>query len=185
MTGLRAYLRLMVESRRRLGMTPPEGFDYLCVEEFVELRGLRYESQSLTPNERAWLYEMTARKQFPIKECFANSQRLLFDAMYDLPHGWTVQYVEGYLAMADLPIAIHHGWLALNGKVIDLTIRRGKPTKQNRFADRVIGTFTDREYIGVPIDTKTVRQYVAMYREWSSLIDNYRDNFPLLRGVVP
>ena len=56
----------------------------------------------------------------PIKQCFDNARRLT-------ERSKALQYCEGFVASADLPLIIHHAW-AVNkkGEVIDPTLRAFK-----------------------------------------------------------
>ena len=87
--------------------------------------------------------ESTFRIEY--KLCFINSQ---------LVQGWDetkkLVYVEGFAWEHWMPHAVHHGWLTINGKVIDVT----GPPKRGRLPPakppRIFGEFMDRSYIGVP-----------------------------------
>lgn len=95
-----------------------------------------------------------------IKECFKNS----FDAVLINPTELT--YCEGY---ATGVIPVHHAWLVYKDKVID-------PTWHGR---NIINKNT--EYFGVEFNWNYVRK-VALETGYYGVLDNFTQNFPLLRG---
>lgn len=134
--------------------------DYINTEEYVAKLGKGYGPAELTRAELLLLRKAVAAArragcQFQIKQCFYNSQMLIGGNPQ-------IQYVEGYVMKEPLPIAIHHAWNTLNGKVIDLTMRH--PIGEGRadfYGCRVIGTWTDRRgYLGVEIPREEVRAHV-------------------------
>lgn len=111
--------------------------------------GREFVSQALTADElamtqRAALFAGVELAEFPRKQCFANSQKL---AMFDMSNRLT--YVEGFVWVAGIPI--HHGWVSLNGKVIDVTLR------DRETSEPIIGTFEGRVYYGVAFRTASWR----------------------------
>lgn len=117
-------------------------------------------------------------RRFPIQQCYANSISLvLADARF--------QYVEGYFAQEEIGpgFPIMHGWVILNGKVIDLTSRLSVPRKSGRLRDRVLGEFpAAREYFGVPVGRKYVMRSVFDPKFSGSIIDDWQRGFPVMRG---
>lgn len=112
-----AYLRQMIALRASANMSRPEGYAYGSIEEFVFKHGQQYGKGGLTKSERQYVLAAAKRQgSFPIKQCFYNSQMVLLNC--DPKHKFT--YVEGY---ATGLIPVQHGWLTINGKVIDFTMR--------------------------------------------------------------
>jgi hypothetical protein len=78
----------------------------------------RFNVEPLTDQEREYVCTCVrrSRKRLVIKECFLNSQRtmLLGDTEKLL------EYAEGRALATGA--WIHHGWLTINGKVVDLTL---------------------------------------------------------------
>jgi hypothetical protein len=108
------------------------------------------------------------------------SVTLFGDNQYEL------RYVEGY-AMSIIPVM--HGWLTLNGKVVDLTMRlrsrqkRQSPVHQRRLQDRVLGEFPEsREYYGVTFDTDHVQREMISSGLARTLIDDWENEWPLLKA---
>ena len=169
--------------RPRCGTAQPK---YTSFEEFVLEQGHLYTSQPLTEDE--WeIFTVAARaalrrkrsKDFPLKQCFANSQRIvLADASN------TMRYAEGYVTSI---IPIHHGWVDLNGKVVDVTLRvhpqyEGPMYARRRFPDRAIGeTPSCREYYGLTFADREVVKFVQETGSLGSLIDDDVRGWPLIR----
>ncbi len=82
---------------------------------------------------------------FPRKKCFGNSQKL---AAFDMSGGLT--YVEGYVCLNG-GIPVHHAWVSLEGKVIDVTLR------DRETGEPIIGMFEGRVYYGIPFLTASWR----------------------------
>lgn len=160
---------------------------FSCVEDFVVSNGQLFNSQSLTPEEYAILYAAAGNVRYPIKQCFANSQQIVSNDTTG-----KLVYVEGY---ASGIIPIHHGWVSINNKVIDLTMRvyevidgnierKVKTHKHRRWPDRVLGVLPrGREYMGVSFSRNEVLKNMVATKMYQSLIDNWQDGFPLLKGV--
>ena len=175
-------LRFMAHLPKQCGGA--QTHQYASIYEFVAERGNTAPEIALTIEEQAWFKQVTRGVQYPIKQCFSNSQQFVLNGAELLPEGWTIAYVEGFVAPDRIPMAIHHGWAVLNGKLIDLTLRYHdlKPKRGDRFADRAIGLFPKRQYRGVTFTVQDVQKHVLAHREWGTIIDNWRDGHPLLRG---
>lgn len=99
-------------------------------------------------------------KQGVIKECFSNC----FKEVCKNPS--KLIYCEGY---ATGVIPVHHAWLVYDNKVID-------PTWHGR---DIIQDHT--EYFGIPFRYEYVLK-VALESGYYGILDNWSQNFPLLRG---
>lgn len=186
MSFLRTYFKQIVEMRKRIQKAIPAGYAYWCMEDYVLQNGRLYESQPLTDEELGWLFKLINGKRFAVKQCYYNSQLFLMDAKFH-DHEHELRYVEGY-SIGVIPV--QHGWLTLNGKVIDLTMRlqeklkRQSPVCRNRLGNRVLGEFpADREYFGVIFDTDHVCQEMVSSGTARSLIDDWENQWPLLKAV--
>lgn len=156
-------------------MDRPDSF-----EGYVLREGRSYESQELTPDEMAYVLAISKRMQFPIKQCYYNSQMLL--TMRD--HENRLTYVEGFCAHAVIPVL--HGWLEIGGKVVDVTMRTKNLAKRRQLKDRVLGSWSDgRQYWGVRFDREYVVGRMIDRRAAGSLIDDWEGRFPLLRRERP
>ncbi len=182
--SLKAYLDGMVRLRKISQQAPPEGYAYRCMEEYVLQNGEFYESQPLTDDELKWLFEIIGTQRFAVKQCYYNSQILLMNTVF-LDNRHELRYVEGY-AMGIIPIP--HGWLTLNGKVVDLTMRlrenlkRKSPVNRKRLMDRALGEFPEEfEYCGVTFETKHVQQEIVRTGLARTLIDDWENQWPLLK----
>jgi hypothetical protein len=153
---------------------------YSCIEGFVLRHGKEYTPRRLSPGEIAYVKRVADRTLIPFetKQCFHNSQMLL---MHD--HEQRLEYVEGYLAHAFLPTL--HGWITINGKVVDLTARvwrLGKPIHRHPYGAGVFGRFKSREYFGVAIERDKVLDRMFKHKETASLLDDWKEKWPLLKG---
>jgi len=159
----------------------PAGYQYNSFYDFVLKRGQLFESQPLTREERALLFETLDRMccRFPIQMCYANSISLvLADPRF--------VYTEGYFAQERIGpgFPIMHGWATLNGKVIDLTARLNVPRRSGRLRDRVLGEFPEkREYFGVPIGREYMMRSAFDPKFTGSIIDDWQRGFPALKGA--
>lgn len=150
-------------------------FLYHSFYEYVAMKGTIYQSNKLTLNE--WKTVNNSVLYTEIKQCFANCQ------MTVCIHDTEFEYVEGY-ALLNVGIPIHHAWLSLNGKVIDPTKRLMKPFNRKIFRNKVMGTFPRNqcfEYIGVTFDRSFLRKRAFEDGEWSSVIDDWKRGFPVLK----
>jgi len=96
-------------------------------------------------------------KRMEIKQCYRNATLLLEDDE-------DLAYCEGY-ACGIIPV--HHAWCVTpDGRVIDPTWNP-------------VGT----AYIGVPFDTQFILERLQTAGTYS-VIDDWQDTFPLLRGEV-
>lgn len=84
-------------------------------------------------------------KQGTPKECFSNS------VAYVNRFGGT--YCEGYALRPDIPMLIHHAWVAFGDTVVDVTLKRPE----------------DCQYYGVEIDRREVAYEMARNRYYSVL----------------
>lgn len=128
------------------------------------------------------------------KQCFYNAQ---FVSMVASSKGLSerMKYVEGYVFTAKLPMPVHHAWIELDGKVIDLTLVTTEYTPQDleRFyygallqreddlSDRVLGIIPEGwTYYGVRFDIEEIAQDFISRGESFSKIDDWRNGWPLL-----
>jgi hypothetical protein len=92
------------------------------------------------------------------KQCFFNSTKLVLRRP-------DLIYVEGFACLKSIAFPIHHAWCVRRGsnKVIDVT-----PAN--------FGT-----YWGIPFSTDYVRERWSKQPEGASLLDDWENDFPLLR----
>lgn len=164
-TGVRGYLQM--HKHFASGRPLPQGFNYNSMHDFVLDRGRTYPSEALTPAEQNVLKAAVGRRKFLKKECFYNAHMLVMQDMTD-----TLVYTEGW-AFGGL-VSVHHGWVTLNGKVVDLTWdKEGQP---------IMGTLPEGwEYYGVEFDKRALLERMARTGRAMSVIDDYRERFPVLQ----
>ena len=102
----------------------------------------------------------TPLDRFERKQCFANSQRLVAAG----PDGPLV-YVEGFVYPKS-GIPIHHGWVGINGKVVDVTL----PDRAT--GSVVLGEFSERIYVGILFSTRCVRAEMLRTLSASTLLED-------------
>jgi len=155
-----------------------EGYRFHSMERFVLELGRPYLSQPLTAEEAAAV-EMAIESYrfgygyFKHRECFANAQRLARTPLV---------YVEGYAWTLSLYLVLH-GWVSINGKVIDVTLPVEKEDDLAlREPRQVRGEFEGRVYFGVPFLQDYVHQRAAATGGPGSLLDDWKHEFPLLKN---
>jgi len=155
--------------------TPPQGYAYASLHDFVRDRGTYEVSAPLTREQREYIRSLTKGERFRVRECFANAQRLV---LADARAERRLRYREGFALATTLPVL--HAWVVLDGeRVIDPTwrVRDAKPLRTVR------GEFPDSwAYLGCNVaSAEEIRERCVRTREWSSVIDNWRDEHPCLR----
>lgn len=200
MSELLQHLRTMADTRRALQALDPRlpdptkhGYAYVCFEDLVAQRGREYTPAALTRDEWKVLTDAAKvalkalhHRDFPIKACWANSQMLvLCDRTRQL------RYAEGYV-FGDVIIPVLHGWVVLNGKLIDVTLRarqdeelRTRPYPRKKWPDRAIGTWrAPREYVGIEFEPTQLDEHLGRHTlAGYSMIDDWTNDFPLLRAA--
>lgn len=170
MTYLEGYLRTMVRLRSQHGGVPPG--HYAGLEDFLLAQGKLYPSRPLTDREQTLVAAARYKQKFPMKQCYANSQKVVLGAAGD-----EFRYAEGYVMLESLPIPIQHAWLDLNGAVVDLTLR-----KQGKGSElRSLGTTPGAAYWGATFPTSDVRKFVLSTQYYGSLIDDWKNGWPYMR----
>jgi len=171
---LKNYLTMMRDFRQT-AVPFPKGYNYVCAEDYVLDRGRLYESSRLTEDEEKSLMGVIGEYGRPFKqrECFYNAQMLVLT-----DHTKTLRFAEGF-AVGVIPV--HHAWVTLNGKVVDLTWRV-KGRRKGGYNDRIIGVIpNDRAYYGVEFDTETVREVVLQTEMSHSFLQDYRSGYAIFK----
>ncbi len=157
------------------------GYKYTSFYHYVHEKGRAFESVALTTSEWSIVREFVVHTT--PKECFFNSQRILFGDGLTAAADSPFEYVEGYvLAGFGIPLPVHHGWLSLNGKVVDPTLLVRSLFKRKTFPNRMMGFFPkEQEYYGVTLPWEKVLECILANEAWHSVIDDYKRDFPLLK----
>jgi len=177
-TQLFRYLIETTQFKRKLGLHLPKGFYYYGPEDYVLDHGNPLASHPLTHEERDIVFSAVeaSGSRFKIQECFHNAQKV---ALADSTG--TLRYCEG-LAMGLSHWPVLHGWVAINGKVVDLTWRWHTPLRKGRLRDRVFGDIPDGwAYHGVTFDTDSVMARWARYGVSFSFLDDFAHGFPIFQ----
>jgi len=170
-----SYLTQMVQLRKSINESPPEGFHYWCGEDYVLTNGQRYKSGELTEAEHEAVMEALAnwgRTPIP-RHCFHNAQMLTMN-----DHSGLLTYVEGY-ANGLAPIPLHHGWLAVGGKVVDLTWR----TEDGHHIQGYIPKGWC--YYGAEFSREVIVERALKREATHSLLDDWEEGFPLYKEARP
>lgn len=148
---LKASLELMRGLVEQCSATGTRGYYYKSCEDFCLRAGAFY----LPAAESSYI-------KMPAKRCFQNAATLC-----GRHPSW--RYCEGFAATASLPeLPLLHAWIVLPDEtVLDATWR----------ASAGIAPFA---YCGVIFPIEYVMETFDRLKEWS-VIDNYREGFPLLR----
>jgi hypothetical protein len=169
------FLKSMASMQASIGK--PEGFNYFGTEDYVFDRGVDQTlSVPLTEDERLSLFRSIdcSGHRFMQKQCFHNAQLLALDNP-------DLQYVEGY-AQGNAIMPVHHAWLTLNGKLIDLTWRTDKPNHQGRLSNRILGVIPEGwQYRGITFSADEIRERIVNSGETRAFIGDYTRSFPLFR----
>jgi hypothetical protein len=177
---LAAWLRRSADAMEQ---QPVRGDTTESFERYVLRQGRPFASAKLTEAERrvakaAIDFYRVRRDRFRAQECFMNSQEVLFDDETE-----RLTYVEGF-AWTHTLFPVLHGWLAINDKVVDVTLppttRREASRKEPR---QVLGEFDGRSYFGVPFDKTYVAERKLATRGFGSLLDDLEHGYPLLRQI--
>ena len=140
------------------------GPKYKNAVDLVVREGEAFQSAALTDREVEVVHNAMGRKQFQPTLCFYNAQRLVVaDATGEL------EYVEGYTMGL-----IHHAWVALGSKVVDLTLRRGRERRP------ILGVLPrGHEYVGVRISRPYLRAALQK-RSVVCFLDDGKTGSPIL-----
>jgi len=166
--ALRDHLRVLSS----FGMMPKsEEYNYTSMYDFVLDRGIPYDAETPLTKEEKQIIKTAAKRmgqKFELKQCFYNAQMLvLSDSSGEL------EYAEGWAHAGVFPV--HHGWVILNGKVVDLTWRDQQGSCR---VGRSLDVFA---YLGVPIGKELIRSRIIKTGWASCVIDDYENHWPLLK----
>lgn len=167
-------LQQMVTCREQWFGEDVKKFPYVCMEDYVIKNGETYTSQELTKEEK-FIVETAIKNaliKFEIKQCFYNSQIL---SIKDPSHCLT--YVEGFCHTIFFPFI--HGWCEINGKVIDMTLRKDLDK-----GNHTLGVFKKREYMGCKFPRSIVLERMFALEEGGSFLDDWMRDYPLLTGEL-
>jgi len=175
---LRQFLWMMAEVSKG---QRPKGWKYSSIAEFYLKEGHVFPHRKFTAAERKTLLRVfqQARPGAEMKQCFYNAQYLVMSSPQ-------LTYGEGYVAIPDVMLPIHHGWAVLNGKPVDVTLRRRDAAEgcdPEALFERAAENLKRVVYFGVEFSKKDVmrlwRGEVAQ-----SIVEDWKGGFPILRRGV-
>jgi hypothetical protein len=140
---VRDYLNMTHQARKASHESPPEGYHYWGVEDFLLQHGKQYAPR---PKPKGYKYGR-------LKDCFRNAGSLA------LENPETLTYVEGYAFGYLFPV--HHAWVVdKDDQVIEVTWRtRGKFGIQ------------PTDYWGVPFSVDLLEASIALSEFWGVFTD--------------
>jgi hypothetical protein len=147
---------------------------YNGIYDFLIKEGILFKSVALTKSEQKAVDKLFSRfiKMNGVpkhKECYYNAQIALY---YDSEN--IFRYSEGFAIDNKIGIPLSHGFLTINGKVVDLTWR----DEDGKF---YIGD-TAGEYFGVRFDSKDIRAAIKDTEMAHSHIECYWNNGLLFKN---
>jgi hypothetical protein len=186
MSEIKHYLEMTVGFRKAHMPAPPEEYDYVSFEEYVLRNGSVMESSALTEDEEAIVQASIDRAKkmghdvTEMQQCFSNAQLLVICDDSD-----ELVYHEGYAV--GLSIVVHHGWVTINGKVVDSTWKLKEPASRSFLPEHPVGELPESYvYFGFAIENEDYIIHRIDHREIvGSLLDDWEGRYPLLRGIDP
>lgn len=190
--------RFDYDLHERLNAEVEAGRQLVDPREYILAHGRTFEPAPLTDEEYKAVLEgvrIVRRRRrgwkFPRGECFNNSSKLAL-AMPDV-----LKYTEGFFRSL---IPIHHAWITINGKVVDMTQRWGliapgaldrgpqmanvpKAFAKMGIADRIYGIwFDDAAFFGREFSYREVAHHYFDHENYSAaLLHDPRR----LKGEIP
>ena len=142
--------------------------------------GIDYHSTKLIGTERKFIKDVLriSGLECEAKQRFHNSQFFLYTALNVLSRYPEIEltYIEGFITYIDMPIPIHHGWLLMNDKVVDLTITQEEyDTNIDDLEDRVIGRIPeDMIYLGIPRMSEDIVELIETTSGTHTILEDFR-----------
>lgn len=106
----------------------------------------------LTEEELSYVRSLVDHRRIRAGACYKNAQLLI---LHDFARDERLAYFEGYIATG-APLAVHHAWVTINGKIYDPTIERADA----KLRKEGIEPPRDRGYFGVQVANESVIRFV-------------------------
>lgn len=157
---------------------------YIDICDYVLDRGTpQPASASLTEEQYEYLMRCVAGRPMVSKQCFHNAQMLLTN-----DREGRLQYKEGFAFTGAIPV--HHAWVELDGKLVDVTRSTRKEAvqefldgvePQSDLRDRVLGVVpAGWVYLGCSFDADPIIDRILERGETRCVLDNWQDRYPEL-----
>lgn len=171
-TTLPDYVRVLRSHRDHR----PEGWGYASIEDYLFVHGVLGTTTPLLPGEADLVRAAHHRLRWRMQACYRNAQELVLRDTTG-----TLQYAEGY-ALGHACIPVLHGWVTVNGKVVDPTwfpVREG----------RILTPPASWHYFGAPFSRADIREIAELKpargagrkgQLWS-ILDYWEAEWPVLR----
>ena len=130
----------------------------------LDYDGIVFESKPLSLGAKELLTVASFTKRTE-KQCYANSQTFILNFLQiaeALSSPVEVIYVEGVCLFKDMPLPIEHGWLLLDGSLVDLTLRQSEYEPPVSTLDELTAGVipSDRVYLGLKFNAHRVRDKI-------------------------
>lgn len=102
---------------------------------------------------------------------------LCFGNAYEAALAGRGTYTEGLGYRPGLPITVHHAWLTVDGRAMDITWRDP--------ASSSFATLLDCEYLGIEFDNATIRRHAYETGYAGGILANEMYNVELMRKIDP
>jgi len=169
----------------------------MCLSRYVLENGSEIGSEPLTEEQRDIVDYFLIHFEPKAKECFFNAMFCCMVANRDSELASRIKYCEGF-AECKSPFPVHHAWITLDGKVVDLTLSTTEHTleeltafmeegvdlpRKEDLSDRVLGEIPETwKYFGVEFDAKEIAKNFIERQKSFSVIDDWEQGWPLLTG---
>ncbi len=189
--GVQSYLKFRAESAEMMGHKDP-------MARYLTDNGKTFtHSECLTEEQQDLVETMCIAFEPQAKQCFFNAQYMSLMSSAQL--GERLKYCEGFFCRKG-GIPVHHAWLTLDGKLIDVTLTTNEYTveqltafmedgeelpREDNLSDCILGVIPDGwEYFGVEFDAKKVAQDFMEREKSFSVIDDWEGGFPVLKPYL-
>jgi hypothetical protein len=188
---MKEYLQMMAMSQ-----SPHIPQSMTSKEQYILDNGRAMSSEPLDEEQRSIVETLTQTFEPQPKECFFNAMFMCMVSVWDKELTSRIKYCEGYVSCKS-PFPVHHAWITLDGKVVDLTLTTNKYTleqltafmhegvelsRNEDLSDRILGEIPeDWQYFGVEFESKKVGQQFVERGSSFSLIDDWERGWPLLQ----
>jgi len=156
-------------------------------EGFYLAKGHLFPHEPLTEQESRLLADIIGGSLFKTKECYMNAAIIVLEARRLEGTPDEITYCEG-IALGRVVIPVHHAWVSLHGKAIDVTWQEfGKRHTRTlkKVLARIDNNIRECSYYGVEVPSKLLSKHIVAAGRYSPVIEgtNY-DHSPIRTGSI-
>lgn len=164
--ALKGYLQMVAKAAESGDCNKP--FRFKSYEAFYLKKGFLFSCEPYTEKEKKRVLELFGRLRvfWPISQCWSNAQQLA-ERTDDLG----IEYAEGYCMGHVIPV--HHGWLAIGKKPIDITLREDAKERicaPKKLLARAEGNLKTWAYWGATFPMNFIHKVQLKHREYMSVL---------------